>query len=270
LQGFSSAAVQEKKLQLVLLVFQRKLRMQLVRTRYMLSLCNLLPDSFPAPAHRSLAKISEEILDDLIGLFENPIAAADSESKELLCKPDLEFAKPIFDLVDNPHLRPLVQTGVSPCVREDKALHIKGSRSVLTIAPAVTQGQELPYVLCMYRGLLVLILCIQGMFCVCLINLFLELCTYCVCNVMCMYIPCMYRCMNEFILFMMCVYLVFHMTYMLAVYILCRYHVCSLRFWFCAENVCLLDGKMPVSPPIIAESRELVDHDFLLAHRCCS
>jgi hypothetical protein len=34
----------------------------------------------------------------------------------------------------------------------------------------------------------------------------------------------------------------------------------------CAENVCLIDGKMQVSPPIISQSQELVHHNLLLAH----
>jgi hypothetical protein len=42
-------------------------------------------------------------------------------------------------------------------------------------------------------------------------------------------------------------------------------YVRTLRFWFCAVNVCLIDGQMPVSPPIISESQELVHHDLLLA-----
>jgi hypothetical protein len=118
-----------------------------MRTEYIRSLRNLLPDSLPAPAARSLAKHSDEIWDGLVGLFENRLADADCESRELLSavlgKPDLEFAKPIFDLVYNPHLRPLVLQGVLPCVCEDKALHKKSLRSVLTIVPATTKGQEL-------------------------------------------------------------------------------------------------------------------------------
>jgi hypothetical protein len=82
--------------------------MPLVRTQYIPSVCNLLPDSLPAPAGRSLAIHREEIRYVLIDLFENPIADADSESRELLSavlvKPNLEFAKPILDLADNPHL----------------------------------------------------------------------------------------------------------------------------------------------------------------------
>jgi hypothetical protein len=82
----------------------------------------------------------------------------------VLGKPDLGFAKPIFDLVDNSHLSSLVQAGVSPCVWEEKLLHDKGSRSesILTVTSAATQGQELLfdflgnfvhtlYILCMYN-----------------------------------------------------------------------------------------------------------------------
>ncbi len=69
----------------------------------------LLPDSLPAPADRSVAKHRDEIRDVLIQLFEHPIADTETNAREMLSavlgKPDLGFAKPIFDLVDNPHLR---------------------------------------------------------------------------------------------------------------------------------------------------------------------
>lgn len=117
-----------------------------VRTLYILTLCNHLPDTLPAPADRSLAKHREAIRCALIALFEDPIPAAAGESRELLSavlgNPDLDFSKPIFDLVNNVHLSPLVLRGSSPCVWEDKDLYEKGSRSVLTIAPHATPGQE--------------------------------------------------------------------------------------------------------------------------------
>jgi hypothetical protein len=102
--------------------------------------------------------------------------------------------------VHDRHLHPLVQAGVPPFVWEDKETHEKGSRTVLTIAPAATKGQEL---------------------------LFDYLGNYSY---------------NDY-----------------------TQYVRTLRFWFCAENVCLIDGQMPVSPPIISESQELVHHNLLLA-----
>ncbi len=87
-----------------------------VRTEYILSICNLLPYSLHPPAERSLPEHREEIRNVLINLFEHPIADADTQSRELLTAvfgtPDLDFAKPIFDLSNNKHLRPLVQAGV--------------------------------------------------------------------------------------------------------------------------------------------------------------
>ncbi len=123
---------------------------------------NLLPDSLPAPADRTVAKHSDAFRNVLVHLFENPIPDTETHARELLSsvlgKPDLGFAKPIFDLVNNPHLSPLVQAGVSPCVWEDKLLHDKGLRSVLTVTSAATKGQELLldllgtfYILCMYN-----------------------------------------------------------------------------------------------------------------------
>ncbi len=103
----------------------------------------------PAPECWSLAIHLEEIWYVLIDLFENPIADADSESRELspavLGNSVLEFAKPIFYLADNPHLRdgdrsvPWSGQVYRPAYQ---LLHEKGSRFVLTIAPAATKGQE--------------------------------------------------------------------------------------------------------------------------------
>jgi hypothetical protein len=127
--------------------------------------------------------------------------------RELLCsvlgRPDLGFVKPIFDLVDNPHLSSLVQAGVSPCVWEEKLLHVKGSRSVLTVTTAATQGQELLFD-------------------------FLGIYTY---KVNTLYVQCLF----------------------------------SKRL-FCTENLCVIDEKMEVSPPIISQAQQLVHHNLLLAH----
>ncbi len=134
-----------------------------------------------------------------------PYANADSQSRALLSavlgRPDLDFAKPIFSLSNNMHLRPLIQAGVPSCVWGDKEMHEKGSRSVLTIAPATTKGQEL-----------------------------------------------LFDFLGNFS------------------YNVHTHYVRTLRFWFCTENVCLIDEKMPESPPIISESQELVHHNLLLAH----
>jgi pyruvate/2-oxoglutarate dehydrogenase complex dihydrolipoamide acyltransferase (E2) component len=35
---------------------------------------------------------------------------------------------------------------------------------------------------------------------------------------------------------------------------------------FCAENLCVINGKMEVSPPIISQAQQLVHHNLLLAH----
>jgi hypothetical protein len=58
----------------------------------------------------------------------------------VLGNPDLDSSKQIYDLVDNIYLLPLVQTGSSPCVWEDKDLYDK--RSVLTLAPHASPGQK--------------------------------------------------------------------------------------------------------------------------------
>ncbi len=149
LQGFPSAAVQAKRFAVSFVDVAKKVKNAAGAYR----VHTFIVQSFAwlrvvaRPVARSLAKHSEEIWDGLIDLFENPSADADCESRELLSavlgKPDLQFAKPIFNLVYNPHLRPLVLEGVLPCVCEDKALHRKGLRSVLTIVPAATKGQEL-------------------------------------------------------------------------------------------------------------------------------
>ena len=161
----------------------------------------------PAAADRQLAKHREELRDVLIDLFEKPIPSNEPNIRELLCsvlgRPDLGFAKPIFDLDDNPHLSSLVQAGVAPCVWEEKLLHDKGSRSVLTITTAATEGQELLFD-------------------------FLGIYPYKVhtLNVRCLF---------------------------------------SERL-FCAESLCVIDGKMQVSPPIISQDQQLVHHNLLLAH----
>ncbi len=166
-----------------------------------------MPDSLPAAADRQLAKHREEIREVLVDLFEKPIPDTEPNVRELLCSvlgsPDLGFAKPIFDLVDNPHLSSLVQAGVAPCVWEGKLLHDKGSRSVLTVSTAATEGQELLFD-------------------------FLGIYTD---KVHTLYVPCLF----------------------------------SKRL-FCTENLCVIDGKMRVSPPIISQAQQLVHHNLLLAH----
>ncbi len=182
---------------------------------------NLLPDSLPGPADRTVAKHRDEIRNVLVHLFENPIPDTETHAGEMLSsvlgKPDLGFAKPIIDLVDNPQLSPLVQAGVSPCVWEDKLLCDKGSRSVLTITSAATKGQELLFD-------------------------FLGNYTY---NVYTQYV--------QRILWLYFVH---------TLYVDCLFS----KSLICAENVCLIDGKMQVSPPIISQSQELVHHNLLPAH----
>ncbi len=147
LQGFPSAAVPAKKYAIIFAdVARRVMDAACVYIQHTF-LVNLLPDSLPAPADRTVAKHRDEIRNVLVHLFENPILDTEIHAREMLSSvlgnPDLGFAKPIFDLVDNPHLIPLVQAGVSPCVWEDKLLHDKGSRSVPTVTSAATKGQEL-------------------------------------------------------------------------------------------------------------------------------
>jgi hypothetical protein len=168
-------------------------------------LVNLLPDSLPATADRSVAKHRDEIREVLVGLFENPIPDTETHVRELLSsvlsKPKpIGFAKPIFDLVDNPHLSSLVQAGVSPCVWEAKLLHDMGSRSALTVTTAATEGQELLFD-------------------------FLGFYTY---KVHTLYVQCLFS-----------------------------------KSLFCAENLCVIDGKMEVSPPIISQAQQLVHHNLL-------
>jgi hypothetical protein len=136
----------------------------------------------------------------------------------VLGKPDLGFAKPIFDLVDNPHLSPLIKAGVPPCVWADKLLHDKGLRTVLTVMSAATEGQELlfdflgTYTYNVYTQYVQRLLSVVP-------------CTYCLCNVTCMCIPCMYNFMNAFHLFMLGMYL-------LIMFKLCTYFVCTVFFHF--------------------------------------
>jgi hypothetical protein len=88
-------------------------------------------------------------------------------------------------------------------VWEENLLHDKGSRSVLTVTSAATQGQELLFD-------------------------FLGIYTY---KVHTLYVQCLFS-----------------------------------KSLFCAENLCVIDGKMEVSPPIISQDQQLVHHNLLLAH----
>jgi hypothetical protein len=147
LQGYPSAAVPAKKYAISFADVARKVKNAAGVYIENTFRVNLLHDSLPAAADQSVAKHRDEIREVLVDLFENPIPDTETHVRELLSsvlgKPDLGFAKPMFDLVENPHLSSLVQAGVSPCVWEVKLLHDKGSRSVLTVTKAATEGQEL-------------------------------------------------------------------------------------------------------------------------------
>jgi hypothetical protein len=80
----------------------------------------------------------------LISLFETPVPENDPAGRAVLTrilgKQDIDFDKPIIDILSNPHLSGLARAGVKPVVWESKEKHEAGSRTVLD--PIGITGQE--------------------------------------------------------------------------------------------------------------------------------
>ena len=96
-------------------------------------------------AERAHGKHMIALRNALIELFESPVPESNPVGREVLTrvlgKQDIDFAKPILDVVSNPHLFPLIRTGVPPIVWETKERMSTNARTVLD--PITTPGQEL-------------------------------------------------------------------------------------------------------------------------------
>jgi hypothetical protein len=84
LQGFPSAAVPAKKYAIRFADVARKVKNAAGAYIKHTFLVNLLPDSWTAPADRTLAKHRDEIQNVLVNLFENPIPDTETHARELI------------------------------------------------------------------------------------------------------------------------------------------------------------------------------------------
>jgi hypothetical protein len=86
-------------------------------------------------AERAHGKHRIDIREALLELFERPVLASSSVCREMLTrvlgKKDINFDKPIFDFVSNPHLGALLRAGVPPLVWETKEKMAANARTVL-------------------------------------------------------------------------------------------------------------------------------------------
>ena len=97
LQGYPSSAVPAKKYAISFADVARKVKNAAGVYIENTFLVNLLPDSLPAAADRSVAKHRDEIRQVLVDLFENPVPETETHARELLSsvlgKPDLDFCE---------------------------------------------------------------------------------------------------------------------------------------------------------------------------------